>query len=739
MPAISTASFRLLWLSGLPLLLATPLQAQSLFNTGSGSWHTPSLWGNGSVPTATQQARIGSATPVTATINAAATSNGGVIGNGAGETGTVEVGPGGSWTLSANTDLLVGGSGTGTLRILGGGVVSDRYGQIGYAGTGYATVSGTGSLWQNDTLEVGYYGNGTLTVADGGKVTGAFGSVGANSTATGTATITGAGSLWETSLSFGVGTFGTGTLRIEAGGKVTGSSATLGSAANSSGTATVTGAGSSWLNTSSVIAGNSGRATLNITDGGTVTASYFDIGYYASGNGTVLVSGGGSSLDGGYAITVGQNGTGRLDVTAGGKALSGSGVIGSAAGSTGTATISGSGSLWQMTSLLMAGGTGNGTLTIADGGRVTNADAYLGYGDGSSGTITATGAGTTWRTTGEFYLGYSGAGTLTIGDGAVVSAPSVTMALDGGASGTLNLNGTGTGRGVLETSFIEEATATAGGRINFDGGILRATGNTTTFLRNFEAGDILIHDGGAFIDTATHNITVSPSLRNASGKTGGLTKLGAGRLTLSGVSTYVGPTIVREGALWVTGTLQTTVTIQSGATLGGTGTVQAVTVGSGAFIAPGNSAGNLRTGSQIWDGGGTYLWEINRATGTAGTQWDLLSITGSLAINATAADRFNINLLSILSNGTAGNVNGFNAATDRSWQIASFTGAITGFDPAAFNINTTGFTNPLNGGNFTIRQATGGLFLDYRAVPEPGAILLSIITLAPILTLRRRG
>jgi hypothetical protein len=75
--------------------------------------------------------------------------------------------------------------------------------------------------------------------------------------------------------------------------------------------------------------------------------------------------------------------------------------------------------------------------------------------------------------------------------------------------------------------------------------------------------------------------------------------------------------------------------------------------------------------------------------------------------------------------------------------IANSTG-ITGFAVNKFLIDGTNFTNPLNGGTFSIVQGTSGglqaLFLNFTPVPEPSTYALLAVGLGSLLlpAIRRR-
>ena len=105
------------------------------------------------------------------------------------------------------------------------------------------------------------------------------------------------------------------------------------------------------------------------------------------------------------------------------------------------------------------------------------------------------------------------------------------------------------------------------------------------------------------------------------GPVNGLIKTGTGTLTLSNTDTYFGSTTVNSGKLVVNGQLlDTTVTVNGGATLGGDGTVPAATVQSGGVLSPGDSPGTLTAGSLFLATGSTFNEELGGHT--AGTRYD---------------------------------------------------------------------------------------------------------------------
>ncbi len=119
-------------------------------------------------------------------------------------------------------------------------------------------------------------------------------------------------------------------------------------------------------------------------------------------------------------------------------------------------------------------------------------------------------------------------------------------------TGTLTLTGNNT-YGAY-TTLLNGTVAVSGdtnlgsGPVKFDGGNLRFLASTTSAL-NYEL------TSGA-IDTNGNSVTLSGVVStytgaNVAGGYGGLTKIGAGTLTLTGANTYAGPTLISAGTLQI--------------------------------------------------------------------------------------------------------------------------------------------------------------------------------------------
>jgi len=143
-------------------------------------------------------------------------------------------------------------------------------------------------------------------------------------------------------------------------------------------------------------------------------------------------------------------------------------------------------------------------------------------------------------------------------------------------------------------------------------------------------GSTLTLSGGTVSVDAGVTATISSVVGGST-----LTKAGAGTLLLSNANTYSGGTFVAAGTLLVTnttgsGTGSGAVAVDSGATLGGTGTIAGNVVNSG-IVAPGMSAGTIHIGGTYAQApGGTLAIEL-----ASNSNYDVLDVTGAANLSGT--------------------------------------------------------------------------------------------------------
>jgi hypothetical protein len=344
----------------------------------------------------------------------------------------------------------------------------------------------------------------------------------------------------------------------------------------------------------------------------------------------------------------------------------------------------------------------------------------------------------------------------TIIGGGSIPNPSGTITIQSGATDT---NSTGTLDGVTYTGtgsarFIKgdgSAIQTGEGNdiITNHGTITGSNGRAI----NMEGGnDILNIQGGAAsitgsIDggTGTNTLNITLGAGNTFSYSGTITNFNtsvqSGTFNYTGASTLGGNVTVDGGTFKsnggnVTGTL----TLNSGTVSGTNLSGVALTIGAGTTLAPGNSPGTLSSGSQTWAGGGSYLWEINALGLDGGAQgadpgWDFADITGSLTITANSGNKFNINLdsLALLSS--------WDNSQSYSFNLATASGGIFGFDASDFLINTSAFDDlhSLGVGHFYVEQDGNSLELNFTPVPEPATIGIGIALMGVAFIRRRRG
>ena len=114
--------------------------------------------------------------------------------------------------------------------------------------------------------------------------------------------------------------------------------------------------------------------------------------------------------------------------------------------------------------------------------------------------------------------------------------------------------------------------------------------------------------------------------------------------------------------------------------------------------------GKLTVGGMTWNGGGSYDWEMIDASGAAGTGYDTVDAgTGTLAIAASAGDKFKLKLMT-LSGDSSGPAANFNNNSGYAWTIAS-AAAVSGFAADKFTLDDSQFLNDLAGGALSVEQS----------------------------------
>jgi autotransporter-associated beta strand protein len=406
-------------------------------------------------------------------------------------------------------------------------------------------------------------------------------------------------------------------------------------------------------------------------------------------------------------------------------------------------------------------GSATRTIQVADGTSSSNVDGeFSGVLSGVGGGINKTGAGTLLLSANNSYSGETllAAGTLALGHAnALGTGGNISFSggtLQYGANNTADYSGrlVGSGSAVkidTNSQSVTYASALAssntGGLEKIGSGTLVLAGNNTyTGGTTITVGTLQIGNGGtagSLVSSSTisnsgilafnrsDTLTQGTDFSNTITGTGALLQNGSGTLVLSANNTYSGATTIHAGTIQLTGSISSSATtVNSGGTLMGNGTAGTVTINSGGIISPGNSPGTITVGNSIWEGGGNYNWQLYDSALSAGTGWDFISSTGSLTLNATSGNKFNINLWSLsgINPDTNGNALGFNASTSTSWNIASFAGGISGFSSDIFLFNTAatngtgGFTASGQLGTFSMQTGNNTLTLIYTAPSASG-------------------
>ena len=620
------------------------------------------------------------------------------VGDSLGSVGDVSLETG---VLTVNNKILVGNNrGVGTLT-MSGGTLTKTGGDETFVGrdngTGTLAQSG-GTVTLNHNLYVGQGSgaNGTYTIGDGAVLNIGRDFVVGRESGTGTLTMTG-GTITKTGdEKFLVGhNNGVGVVAQSGGTISVNNELYIGNEnAGASGTYTLSGAGALSVANEVVVGREGGTGTLNV-DGGTITTT---------GNGNMYIGR--------------RNGTGTLNQTAGVISVIKEFGVGTRDGDkigTGTYNLSG-GSLAATNTIFIGKDLGaSGTMTMTGGTMSTSDKLQIGHNQ-ATGVLTQSGG--TVNVQNEVYIGNensgSSVGTYTLSGSAELSVGNEVLVGRDNATGTFNLDG-----GTVTTKKIEGGTGNA--TVNFNGGIVKARESQAAFITNLDVANV--QAGGITIDSNGFDLGISQTLSG----TGGLTKAGAGRLTLSASNAYAGTTTVTAGSLFIDGTQASgAVQVDAGATLGGSGAIGGAVTMFG-VLSPGNSPGVLSVAALVLGGSSTSIFEIDGTTRS--TQYDGLNITGSSGPTYGGA------LSLVFGNGSAfGNTDVFN--------LFDFTGATagdfssvtsTGFYSGTWSVSSGEWSLQSGGQTLTFSQSAGDLVI----VPEPTALALTGIGIAAAAWARR--
>ena len=362
--------------------------------------------------------------------------------------------------------------------------------------------------------------------------------------------------------------------------------------------------------------GSDGTGTVVNT--GTITGQWDGVAINGDGDG-VDIDFIGSVTNSGTIQGISANG-----VDSGGRANSAEGIAmgGGTIVNTAGATIFGGGNGVLINHDTNVGGVADGATTITNAGTIRA---------GSGRAISLVGAFADTITNSGTITGGT-AGAIDMGDGNdtlnILTGSVITGTIEGGA-GIDHVTLAGTGGSFGTTSGFETLAVNTGGwtltaPATYANGVTVANGASLTGTTATLTGSV------ANAGTVVFDQRIDGTAALALSGTGQLVKIGSGALTIGSQSGFTGATAINAGRLILAGSLPSTVSVGSGATLAGAGTIAGLAVTSGGTVAPGTgttAAAIAVTGNFSQASGATYA-----ADTTAAGLSDRITVGGTATI-----------------------------------------------------------------------------------------------------------
>lgn len=544
---------------------------------------------------------------------------------------------------------------------------------------------------------------------------------------------------------------GLGVVTIQNGNWFSQSSA-IGYGALSTGEVTLNGRGN-WSSPSAYV-GYAGVGTMNVQSMSRagVQQGQAYLGYLAGSSGTVNVTDSGATyIVNSSVLTIGEAGTGLMNIRGGASLQTSQStiILGDQSGSYGTINVDGAGTaIYQDSGATnVIGGSGTGELSLSSGAKFNSAVVKIAAAPGGVGSVIVDGVGSAWTnslgSTATVTVGsdQSAAAAMTIRNGASYNQDNGTFLVTGAGTSSVTMDGAGTTATFSGSARLDVASGALyvkhGATINTSGNYGMGIGSPAAPTPGL--AQLYVDGAGSRIDTfGPINITAASATISGGGVLHTQQAFTISRFSTVDIQqgTLQASNLMNNGNLHIDGTVLSNVDSRSISVISGAGSISGSLTTTGA-ISPGNSPGKLTVGSLILSRGASYDFDINNAIGVAGasTGWDLLAVqsTTEFAFTITAANPLVVRLHSLTADNTHGSVANFDGRRDYHWTFLSSGGAISGFDPTAFRIDTTDFANPA-GGTFHVTQAGNSLVLDYAA-PEPPTVILAA---PPLLLLLRK-